>query len=85
MLLVMPECHAGRTAFFGGAWSAPCPSEGTQYIGSPEAEPIILCESHFKEVMAAGLVTEPNIGNADYQRREAQRTRPKGWRGLLNR
>lgn len=57
-------------------------------IGSPAGDPIRLCDGHFKEVSAAGLVTDPNIGEAEYQRRESERlgglkgsTRRRGWFG----
>ena len=73
------ECHAGRTAFFGGAWTEPCPNRARHAIGSPEAEPIWLCDEHFNDVNAANLVTEPNIDEDEYQRREADRQGNRRW------
>jgi hypothetical protein len=84
----IPVCQAGLTAFFGGAWTEPCPRPGRHAIGSPNAEPIRLCDEHYGEVEAAGLVQEPVISEAEYNRREASRTgslpttKPKrGWFG----
>jgi hypothetical protein len=71
----MPDhvCHAGRSAFFGGRWQEPCPNYARNHIGSPEADPIILCDDHFRQVNEAGMVKEPNIGPQEYERREQQR------------
>jgi hypothetical protein len=70
----MPLCHAGRTAFFGGSWTQPCPEPGRHAIGSPNTDPIRLCDEHFRQVNEAGLVTEPFIAPPEFDRREAQRT-----------
>jgi len=67
------ECASGRSAFFGGAWTEPCPNQARHAIASPTAEPIWLCDEHFNEVNAAGLVKEPDIGEDEYQDREAER------------
>jgi len=72
----MPErgpCSAGRTAHFGGRWREPCNANAVHYIASPGTEPIALCDQHFRQVSDAGLVKEPNIGEEEFQRREAQR------------
>jgi hypothetical protein len=71
----MPDdvCHAGRSAFFGGRWQEPCPQGARHYIGSPKADPIALCDAHFREVNDAGLVSEPDIGEREYMRREGER------------
>jgi hypothetical protein len=66
-------CHAGRSALFGGRWHEPCPNYARNYIGSPEADPIILCDEHFRQVNEAGLVNEPYLGRQEYERREQQR------------
>jgi len=66
-------CDAGRTAFFGGRWGEPCPAPAIHVIGSPDAEPIRLCDEHFGQVNEAGLVDDVNIGDEDFQRREAER------------
>lgn len=56
-------CDAGRFAFFGGKWFWPCPLPGIhQVLGhetTPYAEPL-LCDDHFEQIQAAGLVTDPN-------------------------
>jgi hypothetical protein len=66
-------CAAGRTSFFGGRWREPCPQNARHSIGSPRAEPIWLCDEHFTEVDDAGLVAEPNLTEAEFQRREQAR------------
>lgn len=81
----MTDCDAGRTAFFDGTWTTPCPTEAIHHIGSPAAEPIRLCEEHFQQVLAAGLVTDPNIAPEDFDKREKVRTGRGGWKGLLTR
>ena len=43
------------------------------YITSPALPPIKLCDRHFQEVAAAGLVKDQNIGTEEYERREKQR------------
>jgi len=81
----MTECHAGRSAFFGGRWTTPCPNPARHVIGSPNAEPIRLCDEHFEQVTNAGLVAEQNIGDAEFERREQQKVTAKkvrrGWFG----
>lgn len=67
------KCDAGRTSFFGGKWTEPCPNDFVHEIGSPRKEPIRLCDAHFQEVFQAGLVAEPMIGDAEFERREAER------------
>jgi hypothetical protein len=77
-----PPCAAGRTAAFGGRWTEPCPSQARHSVGSPNAEPIWLCDEHFAQVSGAGLVKEQNIGEAEYQRRETKRrasSQPRHW------
>jgi hypothetical protein len=70
----IPVCHSGRTAFFGGAWTEPCPEPGRHVVGSPSADPIRLCDEHFRQVNEAGLVTEPFIAPTEFDRREEQRS-----------
>jgi hypothetical protein len=74
-------CAAGRSAFFGGKWREPCPNVGRHAIGSPAREPVWLCDLHFAEVSEAGLVAEPYIGKAEFERRE----RKNWWRRPLRR
>ena len=71
----MPDdlCQAGRSAFFGGRWQDPCPNRAQHYIGSPADEPIALCDVHFREAYDANLVSEQNVGEKEYARRERQR------------
>lgn len=71
----MPDhvCDAGRSAFFGGRWREPCPNYARHHIASPEADPITLCDEHFRQVDEAGMVKEPDLGEQEYERREQQR------------
>jgi hypothetical protein len=72
-VLAKPSCAAGRSAFFGGSWTEPCDRTSIHSIGSPKAEPIWLCDEHFQEVKAAGLVKEAFIDETEFQRRERER------------
>jgi hypothetical protein len=47
------------------------------YITSPALPPIKLCDRHFQEVAAAGLVKDQNIGPEEYDRRENERQEKK--------
>ncbi len=62
--LGLPLCWAGRKAFFGGRWNhlPPCEQIGRNQIGT-ELGPacVFLCDEHFDQVNAAGLVTEPYL------------------------
>lgn len=67
--LGVPLCMAGRTAFFGGRWSRipPCARQSEHRITAPPGDPttyppIELCEGHFRQVLAAGLITQPYAG-----------------------
>ena len=44
------ECAAGRTAFFGGRWTVPCPITGRHRVGSGQGDGILLCDDHFRQV-----------------------------------
>lgn len=69
-------CAAGRTAFFGGRWKLPCPYDGDviHVIAAPELpEGLRLCPRHFKQVNAAGLVEEPYIDPAEFDRRTGRK------------
>jgi hypothetical protein len=79
------DCDSGRTALFDGTWTAPCPEPAIHHIGSPAAEPIRLCEGHFQQILAAGLVKEPNLDPTEYQKRENARTKPASGKGFLRR
>lgn len=81
----MTECDAGRTAFFDGTWTTPCPETVMHHIGSPAAEPIRLCDIHFQQVLAAGLVTDPNLPAKEFEKREKLRTGRGGLRGVFRR
>jgi hypothetical protein len=67
-------CQAGRQCGFGGKWITPCPAEAIHAIASPAQAPILLCDQHFQEVAAAGLVVDVNIGKEEFDRREKERT-----------
>jgi hypothetical protein len=47
---VSNECAAGRTAFFGGRWTVPCPITGRHRVASAQGEGIMLCDDHFRQV-----------------------------------
>lgn len=68
-------CWAGRWAFFGGLWDRrrPCPLPPAHQIANELMEPIQLCDPHFKQVEAAGLVTDVDIGVEAFEEREAKR------------
>ncbi len=70
---------AGREAEFGGRWTEPCPKLGRNLIGSegPELPIIELCDDHFAEVNAAGLIAEANLGEGEAGRQEFARRH--GW------
>lgn len=58
------------------------PNYARHHIGSPEADPIILCDEHFRQVNEAGMVKEPYLEPHEYERREQKRVgeRTKGHR-----
>lgn len=65
-------CDAGRTALFGGRWiGVQCALPPIHVIASDgfERGTIKLCHVHFQEAHDAGLVTEPFIGRAEFERR----------------
>lgn len=67
----MKPCAAGRTAFFGGRWARgyPCPNDGRHIVAAEVGPPIPLCDRHFEQVLAAGLVSEPYINPDEFERR----------------
>ena len=67
------KCEAGRRCGFGGKWRTPCPNDAVHAITNPANPPILLCDQHFKEVAAAGLVTDQNINKEEFDRREKDR------------
>lgn len=75
----MKTCMAGVEAVFDGSWTEPCTKPGRNVIGSDFPLPLIyLCDDHFAEVNAAGLVTEPDLGVGEAGRDEFERRH--GWR-----
>lgn len=78
----MTECMAGRTAFCGGSilWQNPCmrSMEPTHVITDHTVKnaPVIeLCEFHYNDALAQGLVTMPNPSEEVLE--EARRFRPE--------
>lgn len=75
------HCAAGRTAFFGGQWREPCelPTENHHVIISVDVR-IELCDTHFHEVNAANLVTDPYISEdgAEHLAEEDRRRMERG-------
>lgn len=72
-------CHAGRRASWGGHWTEPCPDPGRHILGADGASnPIVLCDGHFQELNAAGLVADPFIGREEFKRRNPGITVPPG-------
>lgn len=64
-------CQAGRLADFGGRWLTPCPALAeealafSEEVGLPRVHgtPVLmLCGAHMRELCAAGLIDEPNVG-----------------------
>jgi hypothetical protein len=51
----------------------PCPNVAIHAITNPGSPPILLCDQHFQEVSAAGLVKDPNISKEEFDRRERER------------
>jgi hypothetical protein len=74
------QCWAGRRAFASGRWDhmLPCLRYGRHVIafslelggdalpGTPE---IRLCDEHYAEIEAMGLIEEPVIDDDEWQRR----------------
>jgi len=69
----MEICQAGRRCGFGGKWVTECPEEAIHAIANPGSPPILLCDQHFREVAAVGLVLDQNIGEEEFDRREEER------------
>ena len=68
----MNLCHSGRKAFYGGKWMFPCPNSAIHHITGGEFV-VQLCDKHFQEVLAAGLVTDPYLSEKEFIRRETER------------
>lgn len=66
-------CQAGSRCGLGGKWTTPCSSPAIHGIANPGSEPILLCDKHFREVSADGLVKDENIGKEEFDRREQKR------------
>lgn len=62
-------CEAGRRCGFGGRWFFPCNKVAVHAIHAIGMPAIRLCDVHFWEANKAGLVTEPDIGKAEFNRR----------------
>lgn len=74
------QCWAGRLAFASGRWDRTMPClryarhviafsqelGGPQLPGSPE---IRLCDEHYAELEAMGLIEEPVVSDAEFDRR----------------
>lgn len=56
-------CYAGRQAFFGGRWPMPCHEFGrheVRTVEDPGVTKVRLCDEHFEQVQAAGLIDFPD-------------------------
>lgn len=56
-------CDAGFIAYFGGRWREPCQERGFHVVMDLDASndmEALLCEEHFRQVHAAGLVEHVN-------------------------
>jgi hypothetical protein len=80
--MVEVVCDAGRTSFFGGRWTEPCSNPPLHKIGRTNGDPIVLCDEHFHQVEAAGLVLDENIGQDDFVQRERLKKLPLGKRWI---
>jgi hypothetical protein len=68
-------CAAGRYAFFGGRWANDlCVDEGNHVIGTELGAGVRLCDWHFAEVNAAGLVSQPFMDPAEWKRKTSPPT-----------
>lgn len=58
------RCFAGRRAFYGGAWTQPCTAYALHQIivvdDASAAASLLLCEEHFRQAYAAGLIDFPS-------------------------
>lgn len=75
------QCAAGRTAFYGGLWREPCelPTEHQHVIIAANAR-VELCDTHFAEAHADGLVSDPYVSRdvAEHMAEEERRRLEKG-------
>lgn len=71
--MVMTMCQAGKECGMSGWWTVPCDKPAVHGITNPAGPPILLCDLHFMEVSAAGLVKDENIGKEEFDRRERVR------------
>jgi hypothetical protein len=70
-------CDAGWRAFHYGRWRDYCMNPSRHIIGSnANVCAPALCDEHFQQVAAAGLVTEQNLGESDFYRRYGGPDRP---------
>lgn len=67
-------CVAGRTAFFGGRWTEPCPLEAIHRVVSSNMT-IDLCDPHFQQVHQAGLISAPYLSGPEEAERYRQSER----------
>jgi hypothetical protein len=71
-------CEAGRRADLGGHWTLPCLRVAIHVIiigdasGLNDVLPIRLCDDHFQEALAAGLIDDPYPDQNDVKRRVAK-------------
>lgn len=73
-------CSAGREADFGGRWLVPC-----NVAESPHCHRLItavgewrFCEAHMKELIAAGLISDPYVSEEGAEMlAERERRNPK--------
>lgn len=74
------QCWAGRKAFASGRWDnmLPCLRYGRHVIAFslelggdalPGAPEIRFCDEHYAEIEAMGLIEEPVISDAEFDRR----------------
>ncbi len=64
-------CMNGREC--GNGKVPPCPNRAIHAITSHSHFPILLCDRCFQLAMMAGLITDPNIGKQEFDRRELKR------------
>jgi hypothetical protein len=63
-------CDAGRGAIWPGHWMIPCHQGATNLMAITGTNGFIqLCDTHFRQILRAGLVDEPNLSPGEFLNR----------------
>lgn len=80
------QCQAGSRADMGGRWKVPCLnharntlafSEGFGLPMAPGSPLLHFCDDHTQELIDAGLIEEPNVGEEEFERRKRAAAEPE--------